>query len=151
MKKIFILFLFILTSCGYQSLYKVNKEINNFKIQEIKLDGDKKTSEKIFNNLPFILVKKDKNLNKVTISSDKKIIEASKNSKGQVTSYKTSLAVKFLILDINGNIISQKFSQKEFSYNTDENKFKLKEYQNKIEENLINSITDDIIIYLNYS
>ena len=150
MNKVFILFLFILTSCGYQPLYKVNKEINNLKIQDINFIGDKKISKKIYSNLPFILIKNDNTLNKISIESNKSTIEASKNSKGQVTSYKTTLKVNFQILNSSDSVINQKYSQKEFSYSTDENKFKLREYQNKIEENLINNVVEDIIIYLNY-
>tara|TARA_Y100000741_G_scaffold303069_1_gene244863 strand:- start:2811 stop:3266 length:456 start_codon:yes stop_codon:yes gene_type:complete len=150
MKKFLILILLIFTSCGYQPLYKVNKEIDNFKIQEIKLVGDNKISKEIYNSLPFILMENDKSLNKVNISSEKQIIEASKNSKGQVTSYKTILIIKLKILDTKNDIINEKISLKEFSYNTDENKFKLKEYQIKIEKNLINSIIEDMVIHLNY-
>jgi len=54
------------------------------------------------------------------------------------------------ILNNNKDIIDQKAVQKNFFYNSDENKFKFKEYQKKIEENLIKEIIDDIIIHLNY-
>jgi hypothetical protein len=47
MKKIFILFLLIITSCGYQPIYKINQNIDTLKIKEIKLSGDKTLSEKI--------------------------------------------------------------------------------------------------------
>ena len=55
-----------------------------------------------------------------------------------------------LILDKNEKIIDQKIIKKNFSYNSDENKFKFKEYQNRIEENLIDSIVEDITIHLTY-
>ena len=53
-----------------------------------------------------------------------------------------------MILNDKDEIIDQKIVQKNFSYNSDENKFKFKEYQNKIEKNLIDTIVEDIIIHL---
>ena len=102
-------------------------------------------------NLPFVIVKNDDDLNRIVIEADKSVIEASKNSKGQVTSYRTTLIVKFKILDSKNKLVSEKNLKKEFVYDVDENKFKFKEYQNKVEENLIEDMAEDIIFYLNYS
>ena len=151
MKKIFILFLLIINSCGYQPLYKSNNEMNNNKISDIKFFWNKKIGTEIFNKLPFVLIKSDEFLNRVVLDTKKNTAATSKNSKGQITSYRTAIAIQLKILDKDGNIIKEKFTEKEFSYNAGENKFKLKEYQNEIETNLINSIVDDIIFYLNYS
>ena len=150
MKKIFILFLLILTSCGYQPLYKTDQNIKNLNISEVIYFGDQKINDVILSKLPFILVKNDASLNKLSLESKKEIKITSKNSKGQALSYRTIIKVKIFILNNNGVILDQKTLQKNFSYNTDENKFKFKEYQDKIEENLINEIIEDIIIHLNY-
>ena len=151
MKKIFIFILLTITSCGYQPLYKINNEPNNLKIQSVKFTGDRVSNRQIFTNLPFILIKNDQSLNKVIIDSKKNTIEASKNSLGQVTSYRTTLIVNLKILNNNEDIIDEKVFQKEFHYTTNESTFKLKEYEDKIEVNLIEGIVEDIIIYLNYS
>tara|TARA_A100001234_G_scaffold159499_1_gene140881 strand:- start:528 stop:980 length:453 start_codon:yes stop_codon:yes gene_type:complete len=150
MKKIFILFLLILTSCGYQPLYKTNQNIKSLNISEIIYLGDQKINDVIYTKLPFVLVKNDKSLNKLSLESKKEVKITSKNSKGQALSYRTIIRVKILILNNNGNILDQKIVQKNFSYNSDENKFKFKEYQDKIEENLIDGIVEDIIIHLTY-
>lgn len=151
MKKIFILLLFLITSCGYQPMYKINNESNNFKIQKVEFIGDAEIGTEIFARLPFVEIKNDKTLNKLNIESNKNTVEASKNSKGQVTSYRTTLTVKFAILNNSEEVVNEKLLKKEFSYNADENKFKFREYQKKIEENLIEDIVSDIIFYLNYS
>jgi len=151
MKKFLVLFILFITSCGYQPLYKSNNEINNFKIKEIEFLGDREISRKIYSSLPFILVKNDKTLNKIIINSNKSTIEASKDSKGQATSYRTTLTLRFQVINNNNELTEEKFFKKEFAYNADENKFKFKEYQNKIEENLIKDISQDLIFYLNYS
>ena len=150
MKKIFIVFLLILASCGYQPLYKTDQNIKNLNISEVIYFGDQKINDVILSKLPFVLVKNDASLNKLSLESKKEIKITSKNSKGQALSYRTIIKVKIFILNNNGVILDQKILQKNFSYNTDENKFKFKEYQDKIEENLINEIIEDIIIHLNY-
>ena len=150
MKKIFIVLLLILASCGYQPLYKTDQNIKNLNISEVIYFGDQKINDVILSKLPFVLVKNDASLNKLSLESKKEIKITSKNSKGQALSYRTIIKVKIFILNNNGVILDQKTLQKNFSYNTDENKFKFKEYQNKIEENLINEIIEDIKIHLTY-
>ena len=150
MKKIFILLLFIVNACGYQPIYKVNKIPNDIKIQEVELTGNKNISNQIFSKLPFIIDKNNKLLEKIFIDSNKNIIEASKDSKGQVTSYKIILSVKYKRLNKDNIIIEERDFKKEFSYNSDNNKFNLKEHELKFERNLIDKIVEDIIIYLTY-
>ena len=150
MNKIFIVFLLILTSCGYQPIYKAAENIANININEVIYSGDQKINDEIYSKLPFILIKNDENLNKLSLESKKEIKITSKDSKGQAVLYRTTINVSILILNSNEDIIDQKIVEKNFSYNSDENKFKFKEYQNKIEENLINGIVDDIIIHLTY-
>ena len=150
MKKIFIVFLLILTSCGYQPLYKTDQNIKSLNISEVIYSGDQKINDVIYQKLPIVLVKNDESLNKLSLESKKEIKITSKNSKGQALSYRTIIKVKILVLNSNGDILDQKIVQKNFSYNADENKFKFKEYQNKIEENLIDVVVEDIIIHLTY-
>jgi len=150
MKKIFIVLLLILTSCGYQPLYKTDQKIKNLNISEVIYSGDQKINEVIYTKLPFALVKNDESLNKLSLESKKEIKITSKDSKGQALSYRTIINVKILVLNNNGDILDQKIVQKNFSYNADENKFKFKEYQDKIEKNLIDTIIEDVIIHLTY-
>ena len=150
MKKIFIVFLLILTSCGYQPLYKTDQNIKSLNISEVIYSGDQKINDVIYQKLPIVLVKNDESLNKLSLESKKEIKITSKNSKGQALSYRTIIKVKILVLNSNGDILDQKIVQKNFSYNDDENKFKFKEYQDKIEKNLIDTIIEDVIIHLTY-
>ena len=150
MNKIFILFLIILTSCGYEPLYKVNQNTQKLQIYEVKYLGNQKINERIYSKLPFVLLKNDENLNKLVLESENKVEITSKNSKGQAASYRTNIKVKIIILNNSEDILDQKIVQKNFSYNADENKFKFKEYQNKIEENLIDRIVEDIMVHLTY-
>ena len=150
MKNLFLVFFLILASCGYQPLYKTNQNMVDLKIHNFKIVGDEKISNQIYSKLPFVLIEDDENLNKLVIESNKNISISSKDSKGQATSYKTLLNVKILILNVKDEIIDQKMIEKNFTYNSDENKFRFKEYQNKIEKNLIEEIVEEIIIHLYY-
>ena len=150
MKKIFILFLLIITSCGYQPIYKTNQNIDTLKIKEIKLTGDKTLSKKISKGLSIEIIKNNRSLNKLDIDSQKNVTETSKNSKGQVTSYRTTITTIISIIDDNDNLVRKKNISKQFSYNVLANKFKFKEYQEEIENNLINQIIRDVNIFLNF-
>ena len=131
-------------------LYKTNQNIVDLKVNNFKIIGDEKIGNQIYSKLPFVLIENDENLNKLVIESNKNISISSKDSKGQATSYKTLLNVKILILNVKDEIIDQKIITKNFTYNSDENKFRFKEYQNKIEKNLIKEIVEEIIIHLYY-
>ena len=150
MKKIFILFLLIIASCGYQPIYKIDQNIDSLKIKEINLTGDKTLSEKISKGLSLKIIKNDVTLNKLKIDSQINITETSKNSKGQVTSYRTTILTVISIIDNDNNLVRKKNVSKQFSYNVLTNKFKLKEYQEEVENNLINQIIRDIKIFLNF-
>ena len=150
MKKIFILFLLIIASCGYQPIYKMDQNIDTLKIKEIKLTGNKTLGEKISKRLSLKIIKNDKSLNKLDIDSQINVTETSKNSKGQVTSYRTTISTIISIIDSDDNLVRKKNVSKQFSYNVLANKFKLKEYQEEIENNLINQIIRDIKIFLNF-
>jgi len=149
MKKIFFVLLFIVASCGYQPLYNTNKEIDKIKISDIKIIGDISLGKKIYSNLALKIVK-DKSLYKLILNNKKNIVVTSKDSKGQVISYRTTITVQLSFLDNEDNLIKDKTLSKDFLYNTKDNKFKLKEYQIEIENNLINKITEDINIYLKF-
>ena len=150
MKKIFILFLLIITSCGYQPIYKIDQIKDTLKVKEIKLSGDKTLSEKISKGLSIEMVKSNESLNKLDVNSQKNITETSKNSKGQVTSYRTTISTVISIMDSDDNLVRKKNISKQLSYNVLANKFKLKEYQEEVENNLINQIIRDVNIFLNF-
>ena len=60
------------------------------------------------------------------------------------------MSVKYKKLNKDNIIIEERDFKKEFSYNSDNNKFNLKEHELKFERNLIDRIVEDIIIYLTY-
>ena len=113
MKRLFILILFFMASCGYQPLY-VNKDSSDLVFNKIELFGDKEINRRI---ISFISIKEDKSvekLNQIVLRSNEDIIETSKDSKGRVATLKTTVEIKLVIL--NGNqIIKEKTFNENFS------------------------------------
>ena len=148
MKKIFFILLFFISSCGYQPLYQ-NKDLENFRFKKITLIGDNYINKRVTNTISVQENNEDKNEKELFISSSSEIQETSKNSKGQVESFRTIVTVNLKIINkINQDTQSKNFI-KEFTYNNKQNKFELIEYQNSIKDDLIDKIINDIIIYLN--
>ena len=147
MKKLLLIFIFLLSECGFQPIY-INKSLDNVEFFKITLEGDADINRKIVESLSFKENELQNTLNSLLIKSSYIISETSKNSKGQVESYKSQIILSLIIKDNNKVIESKNFS-KEFSYNTKDNKFELVRYQNKVKENLIFKIIEDIILYMN--
>jgi hypothetical protein len=94
-KKIILFSLLLLTSCGYQPLYK---QINsNYEFFDLKIEGDQNLGMKILDNLNIVENKLDNTLNSLTIKSTLLIEETSKNSRGLVESYRSNLNIEVSI------------------------------------------------------
>ena len=147
MSKFLLIFAFILTSCGYQPIY-VNKSLNTLEFAEITINGDRDINRKIINSLSFKENEFNDTLNNLLIESSYKTIETSRNSKGQVQSYRSIITVQLIINNNKETVLNKNFL-KDFSYANKDNKFELVQYQNDIKNNLINKIIEDIILFIN--
>jgi len=146
MKKILLIFIFLLSQCGYQPIF-VSENINNMEFYKITHNGDAEINRKILGSLSFKENKLKNTLNSLLINSSFEVIETSKNSKGQVESYKSKIFLNLIISNKKETITDKNFV-KEFSYNVKKNKFELVRYQNKVKDNLIDKIIEDIILYI---
>jgi hypothetical protein len=149
-KLVFILTLLAVTNCGYEPIYS-KKETLNISINKIELIGDKKINRSI---VSFANLRETKNVNysyDLNLNSSKKIEVVSKNSAGNVTSFKITIIVKFSLKDPNdqGAVIKSKNFRTSFIYNNKKNKFDLMQYKKSIEKNLIEKIAEEIAIYIN--
>ena len=147
MKKFLLIFIFLLSECGFQPVY-YNKSLKEIEFNKITLEGNVDINRKIISSLSFKENKLNETLNNLLIKSSYKITETSKNSRGQVESYKSQINLNLIIKD-GKEIINSKNFFKEFSYNNKDNKFELVRYQNEVKDNLIYKIIEDIILYLN--
>ena len=147
MKKIFFILILFLTSCGYTPLYE-NKVSNNYIFSQIETFGIKEINRRIISMLSFKKDPKNFNFTTLILKNNKNIIETSKDSKGKAESYKMIIEISIIIKQ-NDNIYKQNTFSEEFSYKNLDNKFDLSQYEKNIENNILDKISEKIIIYLN--
>ena len=147
MKKILLIFILFTSSCGYQAIYS-QQESKELLFSQIILVGDQEVNRRIVNALSIKEDQMSLSSRVLDLNSIFEISETSKNSKGQVNSYRTTLIVKLEIKE-NEKILKEKRFFQDFTYNNTDNKFDLVEYQSEIRNNLINKIIEDIIIFIN--
>ena len=138
----FIICLF-LASCGFQSIYVSDK--SNFSFNKSNALGEIKISKDIISNLGSF--KKDDGEYELIIETIFKKDISSKNKKGDPEVFDMSLDVD-VTLKKDNDILINKFREK-LSYNNLKSKFELKQYENNLKSNLVQGITQDILIYLN--
>jgi len=140
----------MLTGCGYEPIYS-KKNSKNILIKNYILEGDKNINKKLVSLLNL------KNGNGQELSSynlildSKKSIEtAAKDSSGNISIYKTTISINFSLnsLDSGTKIFESKNFDASFSYNSVKNKFDLSQYQKTIEQNLIERLAEEILIYI---
>tara|TARA_B100000963_G_scaffold361573_1_gene397813 strand:+ start:3371 stop:3808 length:438 start_codon:yes stop_codon:yes gene_type:complete len=144
MKKILILFFFI-TACGYQPLYTQKEEIL---FGKITLLDDKKINRKIISSTAIKIDTKNADNKEIILKSNKKTLTTSRDAKGQPATFRSEINVS-LIIKKNNVIIKEKVFSENFDYNNMTNKYDLSEYQIDVENNLINKIVEDLIIFIN--
>jgi len=145
--KILVFLLFFLSSCGYQPIY-LNKSLENKEFSKIFLEGDDDINKKILSTLPISENEQKTEQNQLYIVSSYIVENASKNSSGQITSYKTVVSLNLEIKDGNNKSITNRNFIKQSIYNNKENSFELANYQATIKDNLTNAIINEIIIFL---
>ena len=147
MKKFLLIFIFLISSCSYQPIY-VNKSLKNIEFSKITTEGDADINRKIIGSLSFNENEFDDTLNSLLIKSSYNILETSKNTKGQVQSYRSVILVKLIINRKKERVLDKSFI-KEFTYANKDKKSELIQYQNEIKQNLLNKIIEDITLFIN--
>ncbi len=151
MKKNFIILSFILLlSCGYQPIHsKKNLQQNyDFSIEKITFSNQKNINQVIKNNLKRYINVENKSKSLI-LNIDSNIYKkiSAKNKQGNPEIFVVEITVNLEVFD-NQNL-KKKISFKEKSeYKNQANKFNLRQYEKNIHNNLMNQISDDIVLYL---
>ena len=140
--KYFIIYL-VLVSCGFQSIYVSDK--SNFSFNKSNAIGEIKISKEIIRNLGSL--KRDDVEYELIIETIFKKNVSSKNKKGDPEVFDMNLYVN-VTLKKDNDILRNKFREK-LSYNNLKSKFELKQHENNLKSNLVQEITQDILIYFN--
>ena len=149
MKNLKYLFIFFfLLSCGYTPIYQTDQN-SKIRLDMINYSGDKKLGRSITKGIERLKNNKSDNIYDLNLIGSKKEGVASKDKKGNISTYKMLIEVDFnLESKENNKIFSKKFI-KQTTYNSMNNKFELSQYKLNLEKNMISQILQDINIYLN--
>ena len=147
-KKIILLFLFLLSSCGYEAIHSKKNSVNySFSVSELSFVGDRTVNLKIKEKLNnYTQNKKDKDFILKISSTSEKIILA-KNIAGDATYFKNKISINIKVL-MNNKFESNFMIIESFNYNNISNKFNLKKYEKEIKNNLAEAATDKLIFKL---
>jgi len=148
MLKNFLIILLVgsLFGCGYQPIYSKKNNLD-YPIKSWVLSGDKKINRSIISFLNLGEKKSTKEGYELILDSKKTLETISKDKKGDPSSLRITLVVN-LLLNIDGKLVKEKQFNEDFTYNNNKNKFELSQYQENIEINLINEISQKIFIFL---
>ena len=147
-RKIILLFLFLLSSCGYEAIHSKKNSVNYiFSVSELSFVGEKTVNQKIKQKLNnYTQNKKDKDFILRISSTSEKIILA-KNITGDATSFKNTISINIKVL-MNNKFEDNFIITESFNYNNISNKFSLKKYEEEIKNNLAETATDKLIFKL---
>ena len=147
-RKIILLFLFLLSSCGYEAIHSKKNSVNYiFSISELSFVGERTVNQKIKQKLNnYTQNKKDKDFILGISSTSEKIILA-KNIAGDATSFKNTVSINIKVL-MNNKFENNFIITESFNYNNISNKFNLKKYEEEIKNNLTETATDKLIFKL---
>ena len=147
MKKIFlILIILFLNGCGYTPLY--SSKDSNYKVISLKKNVNNSLTNYVQNSIEVISNENaEKSLN-ISFEYNENISVILKNSKGDPTKNRLNVIIDLSLLDSNDNLITSKQFSESFEYNIDDNKFNLKQFEKNIKFNLIEDITQQILVFL---
>ena len=149
MKKLlsFLCFLFIFSCSGYEPIFST-KDIN-FNIDKIENIDNEETTKNIIKNIRSYKLNNSKKNYFLKINSTKKNEITSRDSKGDPLTYRITIDVKVDVLKDDQILLLNTINfKKEFIYNYQKNQFVLGQYKKDIIQNLINKLSEEIILKL---
>tara|TARA_B100000035_G_scaffold147713_1_gene125936 strand:- start:274 stop:642 length:369 start_codon:yes stop_codon:yes gene_type:complete len=115
----------------------------------IEFSGEKQVSRLIIRSLERLKNNESSNVYNVNFISTEENIVATKDKKGNASSYKITIIVDFYLNnESNDKNFNKKFI-KQTVYNSMDNKFELNQYKKNIKKNMTSQIVQDIQVFLN--
>ena len=147
MKKIFLIFpLLFMISCGYTPIYSLKE--SNYKVISFKKNVNNNLTDYIENSINVLSNENaNKNLN-IIFDFKENISVILKDSKGDPSRNRLKITVDLSLLDESQNLITSKVFEENLEYNVDDNKFNLRQYEKNIKQNLVEEITQQMLLYL---
>ena len=132
--------------CGYQPIFS-SKDIK-FSIDQMEVDGDEKLNRAILKKLQNYKKNSSSiNLYNLKITTKKNKFITSKDTKGNPKTFRIEIINELSVLT-NKKVIANKIFKESQNYNNKSSKFELNEFEEKTVNNLIEKISENIIIFL---
>ena len=141
----FLVFFVLLSSCGFEL---VTNNIN-YKIKEIKVNGDQRINFKLKNKLLFNQKNDNKNFVKLTINTKKIKSIKEKNIKNQITKYNIKINAEISYTILSENITEKFFLNKNGFFNVSSRHSETLNNEKNLVNLLINDLSEEIIDNLN--
>jgi len=140
-----LFFVFFLFGCSYESIYSTKK--TSFSILSLDVQNKNVLTSQITRALKAYKNSSGSRQFSLEIKAEKEKIVTSKDSKGNIKSYKLIIKCNYRIFE-EGKIKKNNEKIESFVFNNDANKFKLKKYESSIETTLVGKIIEEIILEL---
>ena len=143
----YLCFLFIFSCSGYKPIFST-KDMN-FNINRIENINSNNTTNRIIRSIRSYKLDNSKKNYSLKINSTKKNKITSRDSKGDPLTYRITIDVKVDVLKDDQILLLNTINfKKEFIYNYQKNQFELGQYKKDIIQNLINKVSEEIILKL---
>ena len=143
-KNLFIFFFIFLIGCGYKPIFSAKD--SSMAITNVEFLNDSKFNNLIKNKLSiYKSIENKAKFYDLTIKTNYNKSISLKDEKGDPKMFFIEISIEVAVSE-NGLVKNRKIFSKSFSYQNKENKFDLSRYEKNIENNLINKITEDIIL-----
>ena len=142
---IFFLIL-LLNSCGYKKLNSQN--LNNFKINKLEINGEKKLAYRLTNNIEIYSSKESKFTYDIKINLTSKKETKIKNTTGKTTRYTIKLQADTFITNMKTKADYKKTFSSINDYDVGSTHSDTLNNEKNTIENNINYISDEIVKYL---
>ncbi len=147
MNKIYLALIFIfLYSCGYTPIYS-SKE-SNYEIISFKKNVNNNLTNYVENSIRVLSNEKSEKRFNINFEFKDDIEVILKDSKGDPKKNRITISIEIFILNENGNLLTTREFIENFEYNISDNKFNLRQYEKNIKLNLIEDITQQILVFL---
>ncbi len=140
-----ILFITLILGCKFEPIYSEKNEAN-FSIEKISFEGNREINNLINQKLERYKEKETGKKIDIKTSSTYTKKSQSKNTSGTTTRYNLEASVNFNITTKNST--SDITIKKDFVMNNLSDEFEEKIYEDKIKDNLSESIVNELLLYL---
>ena len=147
MKKIILVLIFLmLNNCGFTPLY--SSKNSNYKVISIEKNINNNLTNYIHNSISVLSNDNSEKNFKINFDLVEDIAVILKDSKGDPKKNRLTITVDLSIFSEDQSLISVKEFSESFEYNIQDNKFNLKQYEKNIKFNMVEDITQQILVFL---